>query len=375
MYRYTCAIALISTILSAVPDLAITSAVRRIRGSNHKKSEEMRQLPSKIDRILLDPFQQRLLQQDLRDVMERMGPVPTDGDLGMQSAYPTNVTTLRRGNVEDRDLNEETEEMGRDLSIHKRIVNGWEATEETKYFCMTMEKSGGRYYRGLCGATLIADQWAVTASHCISNNSPDDLKSEMGAVYCNALAPWANNGNKPFQTIDIEKIVQHPDHTPQGAPPNDICLLKLVKPAHPYLSRIPIADPSYVDHYVPAGSQLLVSGFGQTGHAEGKSMIVKHALVPKVNWKTCNNAMGQWNLDHSMMCAGGDGRADACGGDSGGPIVSTRDNVPVLVGIVSWGYKCNVEDYPGVYCDVSKFVDWISSETDNASGLRIVSAP
>ena len=75
------------------------------------------------------------------------------------------------------------------------------------------------------------------------------------------------------------------------------------------------------------------------------------------------------------MCAGGDGVADSCGGNSGGPIVSTKENVPVLVGVVSWGFKCNVKNYPGIYDDVSKFVDWIRSTTENAQGLQIVSAP
>ena len=40
-----------------------------------------------------------------------------------------------------------------------------------------------------------------------------------------------------------------------------------------------------------------------------------------------------------MICAGGDGVAYSCGGDSVGPLVSTKANVPVLVGVVSWGFK------------------------------------
>lgn len=65
--------------------------------------------------------------------------------------------------------------------------------------------------------------------------------------------------------------------------------------------------------------------------------------------------------DH--LCAG-DEMKDACDGDSGGPIV-TRDihNNDIQVGIVSWGFECAHNDFPGVYARVSTAFDWIKNET------------
>ena len=318
------------------------------------------------DEVFLDPFQQRLLQRDLENIMENMEPVTTGDDLSME------FTQVKNDIGEDKGV----EAVGGKLSLHKRIVNGWKATEETKYFCMTMRKINGNYYRGICGATLIADQWAVTAAHCVSNTYKNDMRDKMGALFCNAFTlTERDNGGKDYQILDIETIIEHPNHRPQTASPSDICLLKLTKAANPYFNRIKVANPDYMTNYVPDGSQLRVSGFGQTGINERTTVHLEHAYVPKVSWDDCENIMGKWNFDQSMMCAGGNGRADACGGDSGGPLVSTRNDVPVLVGIVSWGYKCNVAGYPGVYADISKFVDWIRSETDNAPGLQIVSMP
>ena len=48
---------------------------------------------------------------------------------------------------------------------------------------------------------------------------------------------------------------------------------------------------------------------------------------------------------------------DACRADSGGPLQCNGK----LCGVVSYGKKCAMDGYPGVYAKVQNYADWIRS--------------
>ena len=47
---------------------------------------------------------------------------------------------------------------------------------------------------------------------------------------------------------------------------------------------------------------------------------------------------------------------DACLGDSGGPAVYNNE----LVGIISSGIGCAREEFPGIYTNLYKYINWIN---------------
>ena len=44
---------------------------------------------------------------------------------------------------------------------------------------------------------------------------------------------------------------------------------------------------------------------------------------------------------------------------------STRKRRWILTGIISYGYRCALRDYTGVYTRVSMYIDWIKSIVGN----------
>jgi len=72
----------------------------------------------------------------------------------------------------------------------------------------------------------------------------------------------------------------------------------------------------------------------------------------------------------SSICAASSG-VDSCQGDSGGPLIIDD----VQVGIVSWGYGCADENYPGVYTDVGYFHNWIVETIPSGITFKPRSAP
>ena len=60
-----------------------------------------------------------------------------------------------------------------------------------------------------------------------------------------------------------------------------------------------------------------------------------------------------------MICGGGNPGKDTCYGDSGGPLAVPVGGGKVLAGIVSYGSGCARPNTPGVYTNVSHYIDWI----------------
>jgi trypsin len=156
--------------------------------------------------------------------------------------------------------------------------------------------------------------------------------------------------------IDVAQKVQHPSYN-SNSEAYDFMLVKLDNSVtNPNLT--PIAVNSVGSN--PANNDILtVIGFGATSEGGNQANKLKKVNVNYIDSATCNNLYDGDIIDSVMLCAGVDGGGkDSCQGDSGGPIF---DQDRVQVGVVSWGYGCAQENYPGVYSRVSGAKDWIDA--------------
>ncbi len=91
--------------------------------------------------------------------------------------------------------------------------------------------------------------------------------------------------------------------------------------------------------------------------------VLQHVAIPVLSDKVCHNSYPNdfisLGIDESMLCAGMV-KYDACQGDSGGPLVVEKSNTFEVIGVVSWGYGCALDNMPGVYGSVMELKEWIN---------------
>lgn len=154
------------------------------------------------------------------------------------------------------------------------------------------------------------------------------------------------------QARNVTSIVLHENYDSNTAA-NDISLLKVSTPLtfDSYVAAIPI--PNQEQSF---SGDAVVSGWGTLTEGGSTPTVLQKLTVPIISDAACRTAYGTSNILDSMICAGEDGKG-FCQGDSGGPMSCGG----VLCGIVSWGYGCARPNYPGVYTEISYFVDWINA--------------
>ena len=119
------------------------------------------------------------------------------------------------------------------------------------------------------------------------------------------------------------------------------------------------------------GDACWVAGWGHTEYGGNNARILQEIGVNIFSNEYCHakSIYGSF-IQPNELCAGlpdkdGEkyigGDIDSCFGDSGGPLICEEDGKAVVTGVVSWGEKCAVKGFPGIYGRVYHHSSWIET--------------
>lgn len=218
-----------------------------------------------------------------------------------------------------------------------------------------------------CGASLIAEDWVVTAAHCA-----DPPMMQVVNFTVTLGAHEINNPDEGHVTIDVDmdKVFVNPKWGGilSGSLAGDIALMKLK-------TKAPLSDKIRIIR-LPREEQkkdsfwrktVTISGWGQE-HTGDKAIspVLRYTSNKIVSNFYCKFRFFFMIVGDGNICMSGWGWKGACHGDSGGPMVIYEDDGPTLVGVTSFGFglACNW-GWPSAYTRVTTYLDWVQDTIKN----------
>ncbi|KAH8321458.1 hypothetical protein KR074_005477, partial [Drosophila pseudoananassae] len=224
------------------------------------------------------------------------------------------------------------------------------------------------YNENVIGAgSIVAPGVVLTAAHILKNMTAADIKIRAG--------DWDLTSDqesfKPQERL-VTLVRKHKEFVYEtGA--NDLAIVFLDRPFQLNNHIRPICLPSQERSYLK--NTCIVTGWGVKNYRDPYlSHVLKAIELPLVDRVRCQDQLRQtklgpdFELDPSVICAGGEEGVDSCTGDGGSAIICQvrgDRNRYVQVGIVNWGVECGKKDVPAVYTNLEIFNDWIDQQLKN----------
>lgn len=218
----------------------------------------------------------------------------------------------------------------------------------------------------VAGGALIAPHVVITARQRTENMTASQLVVRAGE--------WdfsTKTEQLPSVDVPIRSIVRHPGFNLENGA-NNVALVFLRRSLTSSRHINPICMPSAPKNF--DFSRCIFTGWGKNSFDDPSYMnVLKKISLPVVQRRTCEQQLrlyygNDFELDNSLMCAGGEPGKDSCEGDGGSPLACAIKDNPQryeLAGIVNFGVGCGLPGVPAVYTNVANVIEWITLTTVN----------
>nr|ATL73451.1 lens protein 7 [Thermonectus marmoratus] len=226
-----------------------------------------------------------------------------------------------------------------------RIVGGKPVSIEDFPYQLSLQY--GRSH--ICGASIIAPNWVLTASHCVDGRVSSQMSFRAGSSF------HAGGGT----VHQAKTIIMHPNYN-KNTYDYDYALVQVI---NPFEYETKVKPVELATENPRPGSRSTVTGWGTLTSGGSIPNQLQSVDVNIISHQNCESNYGPNKISERMICAANPGK-DSCQGDSGGPLVDPITKKQI--GVVSWGYGCADPNYPGVYASVANkdVRAWIKTVTE-----------
>lgn len=227
-----------------------------------------------------------------------------------------------------------------------RVVGGGFVEVHTEPYMLAMYSSTDRDAYHKCSLVRVSRYWALTAAHCVRRGE---------VVYMTHMDHNLSDVSENCSSTLTGYPRTHPTWDESNITVGDLAVVRITDPPLQRCETTGSFAP-LVDMGTPTPQHATVLGWGH-----GSRGVLSAAVLTTVSKSECSAA---WNgIDMSCHVCAGNETADACYGDSGGPLMHSRR----LLGITSYGSRdgCASKTHPTVFMDIRCFVDWIEGYTSS----------